>query len=179
MRGVRFLAATVALASMMVARAEMTSGPQVGERVGAFTVTKVAGNPDDGVDAGKNLCYRCKTGGKPVVMVFARTADEKLAKLVKKVEEEVAETRAPRLVHDEARATAAAASTRPAPNLWWKWRPAGLLVQPVSAEFTFLAERMRISCTSRQPRFGLVWRMRATTPAAVGVAEEVPPKVWV
>ena len=91
MRGVRFLAATVALASMMVARAEMTSGPQVGERVGAFTVTKVAGNPDDGVDAGKNLCYRCKTGGKPVVMVFARTADEKLAKLVKKVEEEVAE----------------------------------------------------------------------------------------
>jgi hypothetical protein len=91
MRSARFLAAAFVLAGAVVARAEVTSGPQVGDRVGAFTVTKVTGNPADGVEDGKHLCYRCKTGGKPVVMVFARSADEKLAKLLKKVEEEVAE----------------------------------------------------------------------------------------
>ena len=75
----------------VVATAEVTSGPQVGEIVGAFTVTKVTGNPDDGVADGRNLCYRCKMGQRPVVMVFARSADEKLAKLLKKIEEEVEE----------------------------------------------------------------------------------------
>ena len=91
MQATRFLAATLVLAVAIVARAEVTSGPQVGDRVGAFTVTKVAGNPGDGITDGQHLCYRCKTGAKPVVMVFARTADEKLAKLLKKVEAEVAE----------------------------------------------------------------------------------------
>jgi len=91
MRTTRFLAAMVVLAAAVVARAEVTSGPQVGDRVGAFTVTKVTGNAADGIADGQHLCYRCKTGAKPVVMVFARTADEKLAKLLKKVEEEVAE----------------------------------------------------------------------------------------
>ncbi|NDC53130.1 MAG: hypothetical protein EBZ74_02285 [Planctomycetia bacterium] len=80
-----------------VASAEMTSGPQVGDKVGAFTVTKVAGNPDDGFPAGRSGCYRCKTGSKPVVMVFARSADEKLAKLLKKIEEEVEEHQAEKL----------------------------------------------------------------------------------
>ena len=74
-----------------VAQAEVTSGPQVGEQVGAFTVTKVAGNADDGVDEGKTLCYRCRMGQRPVVMVFARSADEKLAKFLKKLEEEIEE----------------------------------------------------------------------------------------
>jgi hypothetical protein len=74
-----------------VASAEVTSGPQVGEKVGAFTVTKVAGNPDDGVEAGKTLCYRCKMGSRPVVMVFARSADEKLAKFLKELDEEIEE----------------------------------------------------------------------------------------
>jgi hypothetical protein len=91
MRCARVLAAVAVFAGAVVARAEMTSGPQVGERVGAFTVTKVAGNAADGIADGQHLCYRCKTGGKPVVMIFARSADEKLAKLLKKVEEEVAE----------------------------------------------------------------------------------------
>jgi len=73
------------------ARAEVTSGYQVGESVGAMTVTKVTGNPLDGVADGKTLCYRCKMGSRPVVMVFARTADEKLAKLLKKLDEEIEE----------------------------------------------------------------------------------------
>jgi hypothetical protein len=84
-------AVAVVVFGAAAAMAEMTSGPQAGEKVGAFTVTKVAGNPDDGVADGRNLCYRCKMGQRPVVMVFARSADEKLAKLLKKIEEEVEE----------------------------------------------------------------------------------------
>ena len=74
-----------------VASAEMTSGHQVGESVGAMTVTKVAGNPLDGIQDGQSLCYRCRMGSRPVVMVFARSADQKLAKLLKKIEEEIEE----------------------------------------------------------------------------------------
>jgi hypothetical protein len=91
------LVATGLVLASATARAEVTSGPQPGERVGAFQVTKVAGNPDDGVDDGKHLCYRCRTGNKPVVMVFARTGDAALAKLVKKIEEEVEEHQAEKL----------------------------------------------------------------------------------
>jgi len=91
MRKAFLMAVALVLGVAVAAPAEVTSGPQVGAQVGAFTVTKVAGNPDDGVEAGKSLCYRCKMGARPVVMVFARTADAKLAKLLKKLEEEVAE----------------------------------------------------------------------------------------
>jgi hypothetical protein len=83
--------AAVAIGMAIPARAEVTSGPQVGERVGAFEVTKVTGNPDDSVKDGQHLCYRCRTGHKPVVMIFARSADEQLAKLLKKIEHEVEE----------------------------------------------------------------------------------------
>ena len=87
MRSASFLVAmAVVIGAAVVARAEVTSGPQVGETVGAFTVTKVAGNPDDGFPVGRTGCYRCKTGSKPVVMVFARSADDKLAKLLKKID---------------------------------------------------------------------------------------------
>lgn len=85
------LAMAMTMTAAAVASAEVTSGPQVGESVGAFTVTKVAGNADDGVADGKTLCYRCRMGQRPVVMVFARSADEKLAKFVKELEEEIEE----------------------------------------------------------------------------------------
>jgi len=93
MRGVTAMSWAMAAVLTMatVAWAEVTSGPQVGEKVGAFTVTKVTGNPDDGVADGKTLCYRCKMGQRPVVMVFARSADEKLASFLKKLEEEIEE----------------------------------------------------------------------------------------
>ena len=79
------------VAAATSAQAELTSGPQPGESVGAFIVTKVGGNAEDGVADGKALCYRCKMGARPVVMVFARSGDASLAKLVKKIEAEVAE----------------------------------------------------------------------------------------
>ena len=92
----RALRATSVMAAMVLgltvtASAEVTSGPQVGETVGAFTVTKVTGNPDDGVADGRTLCYRCKMGQRPVVMVFARSADESFAKFLKKLEGELEE----------------------------------------------------------------------------------------
>ena len=92
-----YLTMAILFLSTATAAAEVTSGPQVGDSVGAFTVLKVAGNPDDGFPVGKSGCYRCKTGSKPVVMVFARSADEKLAKLLKKIEEEVEEHQAQKL----------------------------------------------------------------------------------
>lgn len=85
------LMAALVLGVVTTASAEVTSGPQVGEAVGAFTVTKVAGNPDDGIEDGKTLCYRCKMGKRPVVMVFARSADEKFAKFMKELEKELEE----------------------------------------------------------------------------------------
>lgn len=85
------VAMAMVLGLAVTASAEVTSGPQVGDSVGAFTVTKVAGNPDDGVADGKTLCYRCKMGQRPVVMVFARSADESFAKMLKKLEGELEE----------------------------------------------------------------------------------------
>ena len=87
------MAAVVVAAAFVggAASAEVTSGFQVGETVGAMTVTKVAGNPLDGITEGVSLCYRCKLGTRPVVMVFTRTADAKLAKLLKKLDEEIEE----------------------------------------------------------------------------------------
>lgn len=86
------LAAAIAMAVSMSAAsaAELKSGPQAGEDVGAYYVTKVAGNPTDGVEVGKALCYRCKMGKRPVVMIFARKADENLATLVKELDKVVA-----------------------------------------------------------------------------------------
>jgi hypothetical protein len=102
MRTARFL--TMAVVGIVAAAigagaalAEVTSGQQVGETVGAMTVTKVTGNPLDGVPDGKTLCYRCKLGSRPVVMVFARTADPGLAKLLKKLDEEIEEHQSAKL----------------------------------------------------------------------------------
>lgn len=69
-----------------VVHAELKSGLQKGEKIGVFIVEKVAGNPTDGVDEGQKLCYRCKLGNRPVVTVFTRTADENVAKLMKKLD---------------------------------------------------------------------------------------------
>ncbi len=79
MRKAFLMAVALVLGVAVTAPAEVTSGPQ------------------DGVEDGKSLCYRCKMGARPVVMVFARTADPKLAKLLKKIEEEVEEHQADKL----------------------------------------------------------------------------------
>jgi len=60
---------------------EIKSGLQEGAAIGAFDVTKVAGAEDDGVAVDDNLCYRCKNGARPQVMVFTRSSDEQVVKL--------------------------------------------------------------------------------------------------
>jgi hypothetical protein len=70
--------------------AELKSGPQAGEEIGPYEVVKVAGNPHDGVKIGEELCYRCKLGNRPMVMVFTRKADKNLARLVKELDKVVA-----------------------------------------------------------------------------------------
>ena len=57
-----------------------------GDAVGAFYVSKVAGADGDGVEVGQELCYRCRYGSRPMVIVFTRQANGKLAELVKELD---------------------------------------------------------------------------------------------
>lgn len=85
----RFVAlAMIASASGFVAAESpaLQSGPSVGERLGAFTVVKVTGAAEDGVEDGAKLCYRCKNKQRPQVVVFTRSADEKVTQLVQKLD---------------------------------------------------------------------------------------------
>ncbi|HZZ70964.1 MAG TPA: hypothetical protein VFE24_01850 [Pirellulales bacterium] len=92
MRKLLAIAAVVVLGIGATAWAEeIKSGPQVGDEVGAYDVTKAAGAPNDGVSVGMSLCYRCKLGQAPVVMVFARKPDAKLAKLTHELDKVVAD----------------------------------------------------------------------------------------
>lgn len=86
-----FLAGAALLASLSFAvAAELKSGKQPGDEIGPFYVVKCAGAEDDDVKLGANLCYRCKYGGRPMVMVFSRSSDEKVSGLVKKLDSAVA-----------------------------------------------------------------------------------------
>lgn len=78
-----FLLSTAAIAE------EVKSGLGEGEMIGAFTVTKCAGAEDDQVAVGETLCYRCKNGSRPQVIVFTRSTDEKLVKLVQQLDEQL------------------------------------------------------------------------------------------
>jgi hypothetical protein len=83
------LAVVFALA-VSVKAAELKSGPQKGEEIGAYEVVKVAGNPHDDVKVGDQLCYRCKLGNRPMVMVFARKTDKNLIQFIKELDKVVA-----------------------------------------------------------------------------------------
>lgn len=87
-----FTMAIVLFSGVSLLTAEETkSGLQSGEHVGPFYVTKLCGADDDGVTAGKNLCYRCKNGGRPQVMVFTRSSDENVVKLVRQLDKAIPE----------------------------------------------------------------------------------------
>ncbi len=92
MKRMTSLCAAVALmlSAASVSAEEAKSGLKSGEAIGAFDVVKCAGAEDDGVAIGKTLCYRCKYGSRPMVMVFTRNPDE-AATLVKKLDATVAQ----------------------------------------------------------------------------------------
>lgn len=79
------------------AKKQLKSGPQTGDSLGAFYVTKVAGAEDDGVEEGKNLCYRCKNGNRPQVMIFTRSTNPQVGKLVRKLDQAVAKNQSSEL----------------------------------------------------------------------------------
>ncbi len=68
---------------------EVKSGLEAGKSIGPFDVVKCAGALEDGVKVGDQLCYRCKYGGRPMVIVFSRNADKSLAQLVDKLNDVV------------------------------------------------------------------------------------------
>jgi len=91
MKRIAVLAALVAAVSVSTASAEeLKSGLQPGKLIGAFYVTKAAGAESDEVEVGENLCYRCKYGGRPMVMVFTRSTDKHVQRLVKRLDKAVA-----------------------------------------------------------------------------------------
>jgi hypothetical protein len=63
---------------------DVKSGPQPGEKIpGPFNPLNI-----NGEDAGEKRCLVCKNGTNPVIMVFARNADDPaVAKLIKKMDE--------------------------------------------------------------------------------------------
>lgn len=77
--------AVLSLASWSLA-ADVKSGLSVGQEVGPFDVTKLAGAESDGQKIGQQLCYRCKNGARPQVMIFTRSSDEKVVAFVKKID---------------------------------------------------------------------------------------------
>lgn len=77
------------VATVAVAADSASVGLKQGDPIGAFYVTKVAGAEDDGVKAGDELCYRCKYGNRPMVMVFTRKSSDKLAQLVSQLDKAV------------------------------------------------------------------------------------------
>jgi len=91
------MAMVVVAGASFLSAEETQSGLQSGEHIGAFYVTKLCGADSDGVDVGDNLCYRCKNGGRPQVMVFTRSADKNVVKLVQKLDEAIPENESKQL----------------------------------------------------------------------------------
>ena len=91
------LAVSSAATAEEAAKKQVKSGPQTGDSLGAFYVTKVAGAENDGIDEGQNLCYRCRNGKRPQVVVFTRSTNPKVAELVQKLDKAVAENESSQL----------------------------------------------------------------------------------
>ena len=68
---------------------EFKSGPQTGDELGAFYVTKCASAENDGVKEGQNLCYRCRNGARPQVVVFTRSVDPKVIAFIKRLDKAI------------------------------------------------------------------------------------------
>lgn len=93
-----FVVCSLALAVAAVAVAgELKSGPQPNQPIGAFDVIKCAGGTTDDVAVGEQLCYRCRYGNRPMVMVFTRSANDAVAALTTKLNEQVAKHKSARL----------------------------------------------------------------------------------
>ncbi len=93
MRRLTAIVAALAISAAAAQAEELKSGLQPGEKIGAFNVVKSAGAAEDGVPEGEELCYRCMLGNRPVVAVFARSANKPLIKLIQQLDKVVAENK--------------------------------------------------------------------------------------
>jgi len=93
MRAILCTIMAVGMVASVTRAADVQSGPQKGDLLGPFEVIKVAGAPNDGVPSGKQLCYRCKLGNQPVVMVFAPKADAGVTELAKELDQLVGQNK--------------------------------------------------------------------------------------
>ncbi len=75
----------ILLVATYVSAAGPDKRPDVGDDVPSYASTK-CGGIDDGVPAGKTLCYTCRAGKEPIIYVFAKQPSDSLAKLVKQIE---------------------------------------------------------------------------------------------
>jgi len=66
-----------------------SGGLKEGDSLGAFEVTKVAGALDDAVEPGETLCYRCRYGSRPMVLVFARETGGRVPELLEAIDKTV------------------------------------------------------------------------------------------
>ena len=88
MKKVLAMVAAAALCCSFAVADELKSGLEVGAAVNPFYVQDVTG-PSAGKDP---LCYRCQYGNRPVVAIFTRKVDDKVAALVKEVDSKVAKS---------------------------------------------------------------------------------------
>ena len=65
--------------------ADPAKRPDVGDHVPSYASTK-CGGIEDGVPAGKTLCYTCRAGEEPIFYVFAEKPSDPLVDLVKQIE---------------------------------------------------------------------------------------------
>ena len=86
---VSFALALALVAPSFAVGEEAKSGLECGQGIAPFYVTKIAGAENDGVAVDDNLCYRCKNGSRPQVMVFTRSTDAKVVALVQKLDAEL------------------------------------------------------------------------------------------
>ena len=71
---------------------DVKSGLQPGDEPAAFYVNDITGPAK-----GTSLCYRCKYGKAPVVSIFAREIDDKVASLIKQIDAQVAQNQSKKM----------------------------------------------------------------------------------
>jgi len=98
---VGFAILVLAVGSACLAADAMAADTQTtlkqGDPIGAFYVTKAGGAVEDGVENGEELCYRCRYGSSPIVMIFARETGGQVGDLIKKLDAAVASNQDHRL----------------------------------------------------------------------------------
>jgi hypothetical protein len=92
---VNSLAFTLALVCSLTATADIAIEHSLkkGDSIGVFYVTKVAGAEDDGVEVGQDLCYRCRYGSSPMVIVFVRETGGMVPELLRQLDAAVAQNK--------------------------------------------------------------------------------------